>query len=104
MHYSDAYVVHAGICGDPFSPRPGEPDVISKFNELPCEPQATYTSGQTITIRMTMPAYHGGFIQIRLCPESNTNPSQACFDANILNLYAAGTSGSCNSATMTKNK
>ena len=79
----------AGICGDPFSPRPGQRDTVSSFNAKPCEPQATYSQGQTITVRLTMPAYHGGFIQIRICPEQNTNPSQACFDANILKLCAA---------------
>ena len=83
--------MHAGICGDPFNPTTS-PDDVSRFNEIPCEPQAVYTSGQTITVRLFMPAFHGGFIQMRLCPESNTNPSQACFDANILNMCAAGTS------------
>ena len=84
--------MHAGICGDPFSPAPGQPDTVSSFNTKPCEPQATYSMGQTITVRLTMPAYHGGFIQIRICPEKNTNPSQACFDANILKLCAAESS------------
>ena len=79
----------AGICGDPFSPRPGQPDTISSFNTKPCAPVATYSQGQTITITLDMPAYHGGFIQIRICPESNTNPSQSCFDANVLKLCAA---------------
>ena len=49
----------------------------------------SYTAGQIIPITVSFLGNHGGFVQMCLCPEENTNPAQSCFDANILNMCAA---------------
>jgi Lytic polysaccharide mono-oxygenase, cellulose-degrading len=45
---------------------------------------ATYTQGQTITTTQTLTANHGGYLRIKVCPNSPGAATQACFDQNVL--------------------
>ena len=51
--------------------------------------QATYTSGQTIDLSVTLTAHHKGHFTFKACPiSSGQQPTQACFDANRLRFIS----------------
>ncbi|PNH10877.1 hypothetical protein TSOC_002373 [Tetrabaena socialis] len=70
----------ADVCGDPHQHSIGDKFMRTTVTE----PQATYSSGQIITVTIRVRVNHGGWIGVRLCPSTRSNPSQSCFDAHTL--------------------
>eukprot|EP00953_Heterococcus_sp_UTEX-ZZ885_P022360 12375-Heterococcus_DN1.PRE.1 len=44
----------------------------------------TYTQGQTITTTQTITVNHGGYLMLKVCPNSPGAATQACFNSNVL--------------------
>jgi hypothetical protein len=71
-----------GICGQSPSGRNYDQDQGPKI-------QATYTSGQTIDLHVSLTAHHKGHFTFKACPiSSGQQPTQACFDANRLKFIS----------------
>ncbi|KXZ41203.1 hypothetical protein GPECTOR_655g775 [Gonium pectorale] len=67
------------VCGDPHQDA-GDLNLRSSLTDF----QATYSPGAVITITFRARVNHGGWFGVRLCPETRSNPSQACFDRHVL--------------------
>ena len=46
--------------------------------------QATYNAGEVITVDIQVDVYHRGHFEFAIC--SGSNPTQACFSQNLLNV------------------
>lgn len=74
----------SGLCGMVNGRNYDEPkDTLGRPMEF--QPQATYTEGEVIEIETIFTANHGGHYYYYACPNGE-NPSQACFDANPLEM------------------
>jgi hypothetical protein len=67
------------VCGDPHQGAVGNKNIKNQVTQV----QATFSTGQTITVGFKIRVNHGGFVMIKICPRS-TNLDQACFDQNTL--------------------
>eukprot|EP00953_Heterococcus_sp_UTEX-ZZ885_P001950 1562-Heterococcus_DN1.PRE.1 len=68
-----------GICGDPF-----QDHASTNFAGTVGPIRATYTQGQTITTTQTITVNHGGYLMLKVCPNSPGAATQACFNSNVL--------------------
>ncbi|GAB6020732.1 hypothetical protein CHUAL_003396 [Chamberlinius hualienensis] len=76
-----------GICGDPWDippPRPNEAGGLYGNGII----VQRYKASQVITAEVELTANHRGFFEFKICPTNNRriNPSQKCFDQNVLRL------------------
>ena len=71
-----------GVCGDPH-----QDNTNLNLANRPTSPQATYSSGSTISVTFRPRVNHGGWIGIKICPSTRSNPSQSCFDQYPLTKY-----------------
>ena len=57
---------------------------------MPWISQETYTLGQTIVVESFLTAHHGGHMELKACPVSDTNllPPQSCFDNHLLEFVS----------------
>ncbi|KAG2483260.1 hypothetical protein HYH03_017858 [Edaphochlamys debaryana] len=80
-YYSDGGFLNdqADVCGDPHQDV-GDLNIRGKTSSI----QATYSAGSVITIKHRITVNHGGWLGMRLCPSTRTNPTQECFAGNIL--------------------
>jgi len=76
-----------GLCGDPIG------DLTPRRNEHGGEfgkgvIVKTYTSGEVIDIEVVITAYHGGFLELKVCPadEETGHVTQECFDSHPLEV------------------
>ncbi|UJR22494.1 hypothetical protein I4U23_025547 [Adineta vaga] len=79
-----------GVCGDSYS-GPRDHEIGGKYatNTI----VRNYISGSQIEVKILLTANHVGFMELRLCPLSNSNTevTQECLDQNLLFIEGFGT-------------